>query len=437
MHRSIGVALSGGGHRAALFGLGPLLYLVDAGKNASVRSIASVSGGSLTNGWVAQTGRYDRLTVDDVVTKLRPFFLQLTTSGTLWAPLFTKVYLLLMIIVPFALIPIAMIPWHWSIRLFIFVLALTFWYLLFPAQRGKVCARAFRQTLFHRNGRATLLAEIENTINHVFCATDLHAGEHVYFSGDFVYAYRFGLGKPGRVPLALAVQASAAFPGAFPPVHLRTEALQMRGGQDVRLMALIDGGVYDNMGEQWAIGLANRKNRASTAPFHDIQELIVVNAAATRSWRSLRNIRIPLLGELFALIEVVNVLYDNTTSPRRTSLVTQFDQAATTGIGITGALVTIDQTPYTLARFFAGGSNPGRAQRAQAVLAALAEHDEAQWQVLVNRNKAAKTTLRKFQRMQSLELVYHAYVVACTNLHIVLEYPLLPLPTLQQFEQRL
>jgi hypothetical protein len=36
----IGVALSGGGHRASLFGLGALLYLADAGKSQEVTSIA-------------------------------------------------------------------------------------------------------------------------------------------------------------------------------------------------------------------------------------------------------------------------------------------------------------------------------------------------------------------------------------------------------------
>src|SRR5260370_29752440 len=49
---SIGVALSGGGHRATIFGLGALLYLVDAGLNRSVQSITSVSGGSILNGFL-------------------------------------------------------------------------------------------------------------------------------------------------------------------------------------------------------------------------------------------------------------------------------------------------------------------------------------------------------------------------------------------------
>ena len=48
------VSLSGGGHRAALFGAGALLYLMDADKGAELSCVASVSGGSLTNAAVEQ-----------------------------------------------------------------------------------------------------------------------------------------------------------------------------------------------------------------------------------------------------------------------------------------------------------------------------------------------------------------------------------------------
>ena len=48
-HRSLGVAISGGGHRATIFSLGSLLYLCDTGLNKSVKSVSSVSGGSITN----------------------------------------------------------------------------------------------------------------------------------------------------------------------------------------------------------------------------------------------------------------------------------------------------------------------------------------------------------------------------------------------------
>jgi hypothetical protein len=40
----VGVALSGGGHRASVWAAGLLLYLADAGRNGDVGVIASVSG---------------------------------------------------------------------------------------------------------------------------------------------------------------------------------------------------------------------------------------------------------------------------------------------------------------------------------------------------------------------------------------------------------
>src|SRR5262245_8127179 len=52
----LGVALSGGGHRAACWGAGALLGLVDAGVGADVASVSSVSGGSIANGVVALGG---------------------------------------------------------------------------------------------------------------------------------------------------------------------------------------------------------------------------------------------------------------------------------------------------------------------------------------------------------------------------------------------
>src|SRR2546427_181570 len=42
----VGVALSGGGHRASVWAAGLLLYLADAGRNGDVGAIASVSGDS-------------------------------------------------------------------------------------------------------------------------------------------------------------------------------------------------------------------------------------------------------------------------------------------------------------------------------------------------------------------------------------------------------
>ena len=45
----LALALSGGGHRAALYALGGLMAIVDTGANRRTRQIGSVSGGSITN----------------------------------------------------------------------------------------------------------------------------------------------------------------------------------------------------------------------------------------------------------------------------------------------------------------------------------------------------------------------------------------------------
>ena len=61
----LGVALSGGGHRAAVFSLGALLYMVDARVSPNVTTISSVSGGSLLNGYLAlQRTSFDRWSQD-------------------------------------------------------------------------------------------------------------------------------------------------------------------------------------------------------------------------------------------------------------------------------------------------------------------------------------------------------------------------------------
>lgn len=64
--------MSGGGHRASLFALGVLLYLTDAQMNRHVVSIASVSGGSITNGYFAQAGGYHTLSQDEGAREILP-----------------------------------------------------------------------------------------------------------------------------------------------------------------------------------------------------------------------------------------------------------------------------------------------------------------------------------------------------------------------------
>jgi hypothetical protein len=103
--KSLAVSLSGGGHRATLFVLGALLYLVDAKVNKHVTSIASVSGGSLTNGFVGQALNFRETDGTEFRNKVAsPLATQIAKSGTLFVPLLSKVYLLVLIVWILALI---------------------------------------------------------------------------------------------------------------------------------------------------------------------------------------------------------------------------------------------------------------------------------------------------------------------------------------------
>src|SRR5213593_3760436 len=76
------VALSGGGHRASLFGLGVLLCLVDTEENRRVTSIASVSGGSITNGYVAKTLSFETTNGAAFRAAVQPLVHTLAVRGT-------------------------------------------------------------------------------------------------------------------------------------------------------------------------------------------------------------------------------------------------------------------------------------------------------------------------------------------------------------------
>src|SRR5690242_4690888 len=68
----LGIALSGGGHRATMWSIGALLYLTEVEKNKDVRAISSVSGGSIANGVLAHETTFDKAELESLKAALRP-----------------------------------------------------------------------------------------------------------------------------------------------------------------------------------------------------------------------------------------------------------------------------------------------------------------------------------------------------------------------------
>ena len=356
----IRIALSGGGHRATVFSLGALLYLVDAKRMGDVQTITSVSGGSITNAYLSLFDKpLSKLSRDDIAAFARqiagrpdvwwlswilyllvlvgvwlwpaphlgiPLFAQILifavflrlaavlvgkhSGGTLWAWWGTWVFIgilppvlllstwILPSVQPLGLIerrvlgflamlliwatvmgprsPSALWCW-WGTWGYVGVLLLVafvvpgkwllgpgYWpvlgiglVLLAISQRHVVAGLAFGATV--RTPSATArrrLCKMQSTgVRHIFCATELHVGRHLFFSSDFVFAKDFGLGVPGPFRVRDAVQASANFPGGFPFRTYRAKifgfAPLLQQTRERTTVVLTDGGVYDNTATAW------------------------------------------------------------------------------------------------------------------------------------------------------------------------------------------
>ena len=220
--KTVGLALSGGGYRATLFGLGSLWRLNDAGLLGRLDRITSVSGGSIVAGVLAH--RWGELQFVDgragnfeaaVASPVQAFCTQTIDLGT----------------------------------------TIKGWLNPFKSA-GDYLIDRYRKDLF---GSTTLKdlppAAAGSVPRFVFYATNLQTGRSLRFRQDMVADYLIGVNRALVVPLAAAVAASSAFPPLFSPIELDCDSADWTEGsplpQFVALrshLKLADGGIYDNMG---------------------------------------------------------------------------------------------------------------------------------------------------------------------------------------------
>lgn len=432
-----------------MWGLGTLLYLVDSGKHRDVGALSSVSGGSILNGVVAHEVDFAELAPAEFDARMRRLVQHVADTGLFfWGPA-TNGYVFSL----FALIAVgllALLGGIVSVCLdgltlvagleLLGALAVLWLASLWFEQRSVMVDRALAATHFSSGGHPTELAAVARSVDHVLCATELQSGEHLYFSSGFVYSYRLGCGRPRGLELSTAVQASACLPGAFAPRRFAATALGFaEQGKSQRDAVLVDGGVYDNMADQWLVGLEARMARADAPPVRcrGVDEVVVVNGSSPVPWSTMRRLRLVLHAEFATLLRVNSVMYQVTTERRRFALVRDWDAAQRAGQGQRGALVHIAQTPYAVADYYVGKSAewPERAGRARAVLNLLGEDAETRehWKQVAEASARVPTVLRSLGRPATVGLLEHSYVLAMCNLHVLLGYPLLDLPASQRF----
>jgi predicted acylesterase/phospholipase RssA len=315
--QKIGLCLSGGGHRASIFSLGALLYLVDADRHRDIETISSVSGGSLTSGFLAvQQKPLNKMNSTEFDACAATWACQIAGSPAWWRTAFVGQALLSVAWALFVcmgwgwLTPLAsfitLTPAWWEIQV-IYLAAVCVWASIVGARPGgtfwgwwgtwvylgiafptlfllvfvwwsplswqwclliftvAACALTLRSRVADLAFRATVcgttrLPDIHRAPRHIFCTTEMQTGTPAFVSRDFIYVRAAGLGQVADLPLSTAVQFSANFPVAFPYRVLRLKKHEFRLGtaRESSSLALSDGGVLDNTGVSWFLGAPER-----------------------------------------------------------------------------------------------------------------------------------------------------------------------------------
>lgn len=346
---AIGVCLSGGGFRAALYGLGVARYLAEARVLARAGVICGVSGGSVAAAAI-------------VVGVARAGPAALSDRG------FERE-----VFEPFA---------EAVARASLRGIALRRWLAdrlaLRGRPRGLVLAEVLATALFPG---APPLAGLPVRPQLVIVATELGAGRAFRFAPQFLGSWDLGYAPPpAEMPVTTAVAASTAAPPFIPPLQLGTAGLGLHAPPV--MLSLTDGGVYDNLAIEWFQGWA--EHRRPEAAFR-ADDLIVVNASG------------PLVGEgrtyqgLHALNRMRKVQYAQTQATRVRWFVSELEARRQQGLYFG---ITADPRAYRLP----SGEPIDSALTADALPS-----------VLVAPLADLRTDFNRFSREEARLLGYHGY----------------------------
>jgi predicted acylesterase/phospholipase RssA len=348
----IALTISGGGHRAALYGLGVLLAFVHRGLNRKVKRISSVSGGSIVNAYIALNTKFNdpNLTphaFNEIAAKLIKIIVH---KGVLTYPIIISLFLGL-IIPPILFLLLAFkgqMSWFVSTGL------VCVW-LIIALKRGYVIEwlieyRYFTPSIKFEYFPPKIILKRKylkdfqiNDLEHAICATDLIKPCPVYFSSLRISKNH----DPGslssctdnksqhitrdasKIPVASAVYSSAAFPGAFPPRMIRFESKKedVVGYKNVfgdslfditpflkEKYVLADGGVWNNLGTHVIRELDWEKM--------DFNEMVLLSADASvpMSRQHWYPYKVPFWSLIRSLIRIGNIQLHNTIEPRLKNL---------------------------------------------------------------------------------------------------------------------
>jgi predicted acylesterase/phospholipase RssA len=402
---SIGISLSGGGHRATLFALGALLAIVDLGRNSDVNWINSVSGGSIANAYVAANCEYSAVTLDEFSSVCMTAVNRISRTGSVTGGLAGRFRVALFFIALLSSVS-GMLYFSflrettgYALAAGCYLAGLTTWRL-----RGYIVELGIRDAWCRSSatGRTVYLGENPRTVEHIFSTVDIRAALPVFLSDSYM-ADGSDIFLMKRLSMARAVRASAAFPGILPPVRMRLDRLTRRKDGSPAFDSrtprrqtayLVDGGVYNNLGTEWPIRAGsyshNTDHLLMKERHHKPVSVHLVVDSSARDKISLRILHeIPVIGSLYSIARTYKATYESTLeSARRYS-----------PPGGDVRLVTITERPGW------GRLVPDKLKM-----------DADSWRFAAWTTRATKTTLSRINQRHAIRIMAHGYALTLMTL---------------------
>lgn len=245
----IGLSLSGGGYRAAIYHLGTFRKLREMGILENVDVISTISGGSITGACYGLKGD----NFEEFEKCLRGIVQKSIIKGILYSFRFISIFIFLLSIVIFS-IYLLFTRFAWvSTPLLVIVMwsLLIYQFKIFPV--SSIINRLYSKWFF--DGKT--LKDFNPMPRIAINATNLETGRPFTFSknkmSDSTYEHP-GKGrktikfKPDGFPISLAVASSTCVPFAFTPIFIDKKYFEDEKDFETIKPCLVDGGVYDNQG---------------------------------------------------------------------------------------------------------------------------------------------------------------------------------------------
>lgn len=417
---SIGVSLSGGGHRATLFSLGALLAIVDLDRQGDVHWINSVSGGSITNAYVAANCEYSNVGPEEFYRICQEALTRVSRYGSITGGRLGRVRVTaFMASLLCSIGGIAYFAYRggmvgWFLAAAFYLCGLFIWRL-----RGYVVELGFRDAWCKSptTGAVVHLGGNPRTVEHIFSAADIRNSAPVFFSDSYV-ADGSSIFRMGNLPIARAVRASAAFPGLLPPVRMRLDRLVDHGAADelagrpprTKRAYLVDGGVYNNLGTEWPIRAGSYSHNTDHLLMKDehhqpvaIHLVIDSSAPAKASIGMLHEI--PIIGSIYTISRTFKTTYESTLDSARRDISPGRDIRLIEPVERPGRLIGLTERPGW------GRLVPDR-------LRIGADN----WRFAAWTTRATKTTLFRIKQRHAVRILAHGYALTLMTLAKYEEY---------------